>query len=90
MATGDNNLTIDSIHEKLNHSYEKNKNKKEEKIEKEKALGAYNKQYKQWCRKCGKYDHKPGNKKVLKIYMKKKKIIRKQKNMKIKTKKLRE
>ena len=35
--------------------------KKEEKIKEEKALGAYNEQYKQQCRKCGKYCHKPGN-----------------------------
>ena len=46
-ATGDNALTIDSIREKLNHRYEKIKSKKKEKSEKEKALGAYNKQYKQ-------------------------------------------
>ena len=51
-ATGENALTIDSIHEKLNHRYEKIKSKKEE---------IYNKQYKQQCWQCGKYDHKPGN-----------------------------
>ena len=47
MMTRDDALTIDSIREKLNHKYEKIKNKKEEKIEKEEALGAYNKQSKQ-------------------------------------------
>ena len=26
-------------------------------------MGIYNKLYKQQCRKCGKYDHKPGDKK---------------------------
>ena len=46
-ATGENALTIDSIHKKLNHRYEKIKSKKEEKHEKEKALNVYNKQYKQ-------------------------------------------
>ena len=35
-ATGENALTINSIREKLNHRYEKIKNKKEEKCEKEK------------------------------------------------------
>ena len=58
MATGENALTIDSIREKLNHSYEKIKSKKEEKNKKEKALNAYNKQYKQRCRRCEKYGHK--------------------------------
>ena len=38
-------LTIDSIHEKLNHRFEKIKSEKE-KIEK-KVLGVYGKQYKQ-------------------------------------------
>ena len=47
MATGENALTIDSICKKLNHRYKKFKCKKEEKNEKEKALNAYNKQYKQ-------------------------------------------
>ena len=61
MATRENALTIDSIHDKLNHRYEKIKIKKEEKIEKEKALNVYNKQYKQRCRRCEKYDHKPGD-----------------------------
>ena len=61
MATRDNVLTIDSIHEKLIHRYEKFKSKKEEKDEREKALNAHNKQYKQQCQRCGKYDHKPGN-----------------------------
>ena len=46
-ATGENALGIDTIREKLNHRYEKIKAKKEEKHEKEKALNAYNKQYKQ-------------------------------------------
>ena len=36
MATGENALTIDSIHEKLNHRYEKIKSKNKEKNEKEK------------------------------------------------------
>ena len=40
MATVDNALTIDLIHEKLNRTYKKVKSKKEEKSEKEKALGA--------------------------------------------------
>ena len=31
------------------------------KREKEKVSGAYNKQYKQRCQKCGKYGHKPGD-----------------------------
>ena len=61
-VTGDNTLTIDVIYKKLNHWYEKIKNKREEKVKKEKALGTYNKQYKQRCRKCGKYSHKPGDK----------------------------
>ena len=46
---GENALTIDKICKKLNHRYEKIKNKKEEKHEKEKALNVYNKQYKQQC-----------------------------------------
>ena len=58
-ATGENALTIDSIQEKLNHRYEKIKTKKEEKHEKEKALNVYNNQYKQQCQRCGKYGHKP-------------------------------
>ena len=62
MATGDNVLTINMICKKLNHQYEKIKSKKEEKSEKEKASGAYNK-YKQRCHTCGKYGHKPGNSK---------------------------
>ena len=41
-ATGDDMLTIDVIHKKLNHPYKKIKSKKKEKTEKEKALGAYN------------------------------------------------
>ena len=60
-ATRDNALTTDLICEKLNHRYEKIKSKKAEKNEKEKALNAYNKQYKQQCWSCGKYSHKPGN-----------------------------
>ena len=62
-ATGDDVLNIAMIFKKLNHPYKKIKNKKEEKVDKEKALGTYNKQYKQKCRKCGKYGHKPGDKK---------------------------
>ena len=61
MVTGDDALTIDLIREKLNHRYEKIKSKKEENTGKEKALGAWNKQYKQQCQKCGRYGHKPGN-----------------------------
>ena len=38
MATRDDALTINVIRKKLNHQYEKNKSKKEEKGEKEKAL----------------------------------------------------
>ena len=48
-ATGDDALTIDLIRKNLNHGYKKVKCKKEEKTEKEKALGAYYKQYKQQC-----------------------------------------
>ena len=59
MATGDDVLTIDGICKKLNHRYEQIKSKKEEKTEKENALGAYNNWYKQRCHKCGKYSHKP-------------------------------
>ena len=50
------------IHEKLNHLYKEIK-KNKEKGEKEKALGAYNKQYKQVCNKWGKYGHNSGNQK---------------------------
>ena len=39
MVTGDDALIIDVIHKKLNHRSEKIKNKKEEKVEKEKAMG---------------------------------------------------
>ena len=46
---GNDALTIDLICKKFNHRYEKIKSEKEEKTEKEKAFGAYNKQYKQWC-----------------------------------------
>ena len=46
----------------MNHRYKKIKDKKEKNIEKEKALGAYNKKYNQWFRKGGKYGHKPGDK----------------------------
>ena len=38
---------------------------KTRKREKEKILGAYNKQYKQRCHKCGRYSHKPGDCKCL-------------------------
>ena len=34
---------------------------KMKKRENKKSLGTYNKQYKQLCHKCGKYDHKPGD-----------------------------
>ena len=57
-VTGDNALTINIIHKKIIHWYEKYKSKKEKK---RKALKVYNKQYKQRCHKCGKYSHKPGN-----------------------------
>ena len=59
----DNALTIHVILKKVGHQYKKIKNKKEEKIEKEKDLSTYNKQYNQWCIKCGKYGHKPEVKK---------------------------
>ena len=40
----------------------KNSNvKKKNKIEEEKVLNVYNKQYKQRCQRCGKHGHKPGN-----------------------------
>ena len=55
MATWDNM-------EKFKSLVWKNK-KKEEKVEKGKFLGTYNKQYKQQYRKCGNYGHKPGDKK---------------------------
>ena len=42
-----------------------------------KALNAYNTQYKQRCRQCGKYGHKPGNQRFSKAKMKKKKMKRK-------------
>ena len=48
--------------QKIESLVQKIKNKKEEKIIKEKALGAFNKQNKQLCRKCGEYGHKPGDK----------------------------
>ena len=70
---GENALTIDTIREKLNHRYEKFKNKKEEKHEKEKALSGYNKQYKQQCQRCGMYGHKPGNRRCPKSNNKKEK-----------------
>ena len=35
-------------------------------MEKEKALGTYNKQYKQRCHKCGNCGHKPGHHKCSK------------------------
>ena len=60
LATGDDALPINSIREKFNHRYEKIKSKKEEKSEKEKALDAYNKQYKHPCQRYGKCGHKPG------------------------------
>ena len=68
IATGENALTIDSIHEKPNHRYEKIKSKKEEKNKKEKALNIYNRQYKQRCWQCGKIGGVP------KVKMKKKKV----------------
>ena len=59
MATEDDALMID-VSKKLNRWYQKYKNKKEAKVEKEKALDAQNKQHKEQCRKCGNYGHKPG------------------------------
>ena len=49
MATGTNALTINMICKKINHWYKKIKSKNKEKKENKKALGAYNKQYKQSC-----------------------------------------
>ena len=42
MVMGDDMLTINMICEKLNYQYKKIKNKKEQKVEKEKASGANN------------------------------------------------
>ena len=53
--------------------------------EKEKALGAYNKQYKQGCRSVVSIATNLETKDAQKIKMIKKKIIRKQKILKIKT-----
>ena len=52
---GDDAFTIEDIREKLNHRNQKIKNKNEEKREEEKALGAYNKWFKERHYKCGKY-----------------------------------
>ena len=71
MATRDKALTVDVIHEKLNHQYKQ----KRRKTEKEKALGAYIKQYKQRCHMCGMATNLV-IKNVLKIKMKKKKSVR--------------
>ena len=60
MATRDDVLTTYVIREKLNYWYKKLK--KRTKTEKEKASGAYKKQYKQRCCKCGNYGHKPEDK----------------------------
>ena len=49
-------------------------------------LCAYNKQYKQWCRKCGKYGHKPGDKRCPENKIEKKKNTRKQKKIILKQK----
>ena len=76
------------ICKKLNHQYEKIKNKKEQKVEKEKALGTYNKQYKQWCRKCGKYSHKPRDMRCPENKNRKGEKNKKTENMKIKAKNL--
>ena len=70
MVIRDDVLTINVICKKLSHWYKKIESKKEEKTEKEKALGAYNKQYKQRCHKCGKYGYKLAIKNVLKMKMK--------------------
>ena len=61
-VTRDDALTIDVIREKWNHRCKQVKNKKEEKVKRGKSLGAYNTQYKQWCRKCDNCSHKPGDK----------------------------
>ena len=47
IPSGDDALAIKIICKKLNHWYEKNRSKNEEERENEKALVAYNKQYKQ-------------------------------------------
>ena len=83
VATRDDALTINSIHKKSNHRYKKIKNKKEEKIEK-----------KHWMHIVNNTNSSAGNvasmatnlvtEGALKIKMKQKKIIRKQKDMKIK------
>ena len=55
-----NKLTIENIRDKLNNRFEriaKNTEAKEE----EKALAAFQKQYKGRCGKCGEYGHKSGN-----------------------------
>ena len=51
--SGNDALTIEVIREKLNHRYKRIKNKNETKREKEKALGACNKKFKERCHKCG-------------------------------------
>ena len=85
-ATGDDALTIDSIHKNLNHRYKKIKNGKEEKIEK-----------KRWVHITNNISSGAGNvasmvttEDALKIKMKKKKIIRQQKDMTIKIENLME
>ena len=50
----------------------------------------YNKQYKQQCRTCGKYGHKPGDKGCPEKKNEKEERIRKQKNMKLKTENLKD
>ena len=59
-----------------------------EKVEKEKFLGAYKIQYKQQCQKCGKYGHKPGDKRCPDNKYEKEKNMRKLKKMTIKTENL--
>ena len=86
MMTGDDALTINVICKKFNHWYKKTKSKKKEKSRKEKALGAYNKQYKQRCHKCGKYIHKPDNQKCPENKNEKQEKKRKQKRVKKKIK----
>ena len=58
-TTGNYALTIDSICENIITGARKLKVKKKKK--QKKALGAFNKQYKQRYQRCGKYGHKPGN-----------------------------
>ena len=78
MASGDNVLTIDVIHEKLNQQNKKIKNEKEEKVEKNlwvHTISSTNNGAESVLSTATNLE----NKNVLKIEMKKKKNIRKQK-----------